>query len=66
MKEELFLLGKYILQYLPPKMQRVFLQKNKDIVKISYDDPAIYCKVDENQYLPKNTGTPGASSPKSD
>ena len=25
MQEELFLLGKFILQYLPPKMQRVFL-----------------------------------------
>ena len=47
-REELYLLGKFIIQYLPPKMQRIFLQKNKDILKLDYEDPAIYIKVDEN------------------
>lgn len=48
MQEELFLLGKFIVNYLPPKMQRVFLQKCNHILKIDYEDPAIYIKVDEN------------------
>lgn len=51
MKEELAVMGNFMVRYMPPKMQRVFLTKCKMIVTVDYDDPAIYIQVDENQYI---------------
>jgi len=48
MKEELLLLGKYIQQLLPPKMQRVFIQKCSHFLEVDYEDANIYLMVDEN------------------
>ena len=59
--EELNLLGKYILRYLPPKMQRVYLNKIQHIVKVDYDDPATYVYVDAARYEQR----PNAASSKS-
>ena len=43
MAEELWLIGKYMMTYLPPKMQKIFLTKHLGgIIEIDYKDPAIY------------------------
>jgi hypothetical protein len=53
MKEELLLLGKYVQKLLPPKMQRVFLQKCSAFLKVDYKDANIYTLVDENLFTGK-------------
>ena len=60
--EELYLLGQFMLKYLPPKMQRMFLQKCSHFVKVDYEDPFIYVMVDENQYLQKIVSSSAANS----
>ena len=48
MKEEMLLLGRIMVQYMNPKMQRIFLQKASTYIKVDYDDPNVYTEVDEN------------------
>ena len=43
MEEELQLIGKYRMTYLPPKMQKIFLTKHcGGVIEVDYKDPAIY------------------------
>ena len=51
LKEELNVLGNFMVRYMPPKMQRAFLTKCKNIFTVDTDDPAVFILVDENQYL---------------
>ena len=62
-REELAILGKAMFTYMPPKMQRVFLQKITHTVGVDYADPAIYVKVDENNYLQKITSPRESDQP---
>ena len=42
LKEELNVLGNCMVRYMPPKMQRAFLTKCKNIFTVDTDDPAVF------------------------
>lgn len=41
-REELQVLGRLIEQLMPPKMQRVFLQKAQNYLRVDFSDPAVF------------------------
>ena len=49
-REELQVLGRLIEQLMPPKMQRVFLQKAQNYLRVDFNDPAVFIQVDSAQY----------------
>lgn len=63
MKEQLLLLGRLINQFLPPKMQRVLIEKKcQNVLEINFEDENIYVMVDENHYTKKVISSPTSSS----